>query len=77
VSHKVSIYLDEQAHRELKAAASRLGVSLSEFMARAALESLRKPSRREAAETMHRLRKQAASSFTAQDIRDMRDTGRA
>ena len=38
MAHKVSIYLDEHAHRELKAAASRLGQSLSEFMARAALE---------------------------------------
>jgi uncharacterized protein (DUF1778 family) len=77
MAHKVSIYLDEHAHRELKAAASRLGQSLSEFMARAALESLRRPTRREAAEAMDRLREQVGSTFTAEEIREMRDAGRA
>lgn len=77
MAHKVSVYLDEESHRLLTAKASGMGVSLSDFMARAALDALRQPTRREASATMDRLRGEVASRFTATEIRGMRDTGRA
>ena len=75
--HNVSIYLDEEAHRLLKAKASRMGVSLSAFVARAALDALRQPTRREASATMDRLRGEVAARFTPAEVRETRDTGRA
>ena len=75
-AHKVSIYLDEESHRRLKAKANGMGVSLSEFMARAALDALRRPSRREVSNIMDRLRGEVPSTFTPAEIREMRDLGR-
>lgn len=72
MAHKISVYLDDPTHRELKAAASHQGVSLSDFMARSAKEALRRPQRREAAQVMDRLTR----STTADEIREMRDRGR-
>ncbi|MCL4543927.1 MAG: ribbon-helix-helix domain-containing protein [Chloroflexi bacterium] len=77
MAHKVSIYLNDETHRDLKAAASRLGVSLSEFMARAAVRALRQPNRREAADAMDQVRRQVATTFSADDIRELRDHGRS
>ncbi len=74
--HKISIYLDEEFHRTLKAKASTLGLSLSEFIARAARDALYQPSRGVASDSMDRLRCQVPSTFTAAEIRKMRDTGR-
>ncbi|MCL4541904.1 MAG: ribbon-helix-helix domain-containing protein [Chloroflexi bacterium] len=76
MGHKVSIYLDEETHRHLKTAASQLGLSLSEFMARAALNALRQPHRHAAAEAMDHLRRQIATAFSVDEIRSMRDCGR-
>lgn len=76
--HKISVYLDDETHRELKAAASRQGLSLSDFMARSAKEALKRPQRREAARVMDRLRQQITrgGKATADEIREMRDSGR-
>ncbi len=48
MSHKISVYLDDQTHRELKAAASRQGLSLSDFMTR-------RPKRRCSAHSVRKL----------------------
>lgn len=76
MAHKISIYLDDQTHRELKAAASRQGLSLSDFMARSAKEALQRPRRQEAARLMDQLRQQITHPVTAEEIREMRDDGR-
>ncbi len=76
MAHKISIYLDDQTHRELKAAASRQGLSLSDFMARSAKEALQRPRRQEAARLMDQLRQQITHPITAEEIREMRDDGR-
>ena len=76
MAHKISIYLDDQTHRELKAAASRQGLSLSDFMARSAKEALHRPRRQEAARLMDQLRQQITQPVTAEEIREMRDDGR-
>ena len=46
--HKVSVYLDDHTHRNLKVAASQQGLSLSEFMAHSAKDALQHPQRRAA-----------------------------
>ncbi len=74
--HKVSVYLDDQTHRELKAAASYQGLSLSEFMARSAKHFLEHPHRRAAAQLMDQLRQHVSQPITQDEIRDMRDSGR-
>lgn len=75
--HKVSVYLDDYTHRELKAAASQQGLSLSEFMARSAKDALQRPQRRAAALIMDQLRQQVAQPVTREELREMRDSGRA
>ena len=77
MAHKISVYLDDQTHRELKAAASHQGLSLSDFMARSAKEALQRPQRQEAARVMDQLRQQIAPYVTADVIREMRDEGRS
>jgi uncharacterized protein (DUF1778 family) len=76
IAHKISIYLDDQTHRELKAATSSQGLSLSDFMARSAKEALQRLRRQETARLMDQLRKQITQPVTAEEIREMRDDGR-
>ncbi len=77
MAHKISVYLDDQTHRELKAAASHQGVSLSEFMAHSAKEALQRPQREEAARIMDQLRQQITRPVMAEEMREMRDEGRS
>lgn len=73
---KISVYVDQELHRALKAEASIRGKSLSEFMVDAALNALHSPRRQIAASKMDLIRKSAKSSFTSDDIRNMRNEGR-
>lgn len=77
MAHKISVYLDDQTHRELKAAASHQGLSLSDFMARSAKEALQRPQRQEVARIMDQLSQQITRPVTAEEIREMRDEGRS
>ncbi len=76
MSHIISAYLHDQTHGELKAAASRQGLSLSDFMTRSAKEALQRPQRQEAARLMDQLRQQITQPVTAEEIGEMRDDGR-
>lgn len=71
IPHKISVYLVDYTHRELKAAASQQGL---EFMARSAKDALQRPQRRAAALIMDQRRQQVAQSVTREE---MRESGRA
>lgn len=76
MSRKISVYVDEDLHRTLKAAASLRGLSLSEFMVGAAKQALHAPSRREAMARMDVVRDSVRDRFTPESIREMREEGR-
>lgn len=73
---KISVYVDQELHRTLKAEASLRGKSLSEFMVDAALSALHSPRRQVSASKMDLIRKSAKRSFSSEEIRSMRDEGR-
>ncbi len=64
-------------HRLLKAEASLRGKSLSEFMVDAALNTLHSSSRQESASRMDIVRESARGYISSEEIRNMRNTGRA
>lgn len=76
MAHKVSIYLDDDTHRQLKTAASRSGMSLSAFMADAALQALHRPDRRMAHEALRALRPALAGRVAMEEIAEWRTGGR-
>lgn len=76
LAHKISIYVDEELHRSLKSMASLEGISLSEFVARAARRALHAPDRRTAAAEMDRIRHSLRGTFSLEDLRAMREEGR-
>lgn len=76
VARKISVYVDEELHRTIKAAASLQGLSLSEFVLRATLLALKSPNRRAAAARMDSIRTQIAGKFSANELRAMREEGR-
>lgn len=73
---KITVYVYGQFHRELKTAASSLGMSLSDFMVQAATRALRSPDRRADADRMDRIRNSVAQTFSAEEIRSMREERR-
>jgi fatty acid-binding protein DegV len=73
---KITLYVDEELHHRLKAAASLRGQSLSEFMVEAALRLLQGSNRRQAAEEMDKLRSQIHGTFASDELRKMREEGR-
>lgn len=76
MSRKISVYVDEDLHRALKAAASLQGLSLSEFMVGAAKRALHAPSRQEAMARMDVVRDSVRDRFSPESIREMREEGR-
>lgn len=76
MARRVSVYVDEDLHKALKAAASLQGLSLSEFMLRAACSELKVPDRRAVAAKMDEIRGRIGARFSAQEIRAMREEGR-
>ena len=76
VAAKITVYVDEDLHRRLKAAASLRGQSLSDFMLEAARRLLEAPDRRRAAAEMDRVRSRIQSTFTPEELKSMREEGR-
>ncbi len=76
MTHKISVYLDEELHKKLKAEASLRGKSLSEFMVDAALHALHSPQRQEAASKMDLIRESVKGYVSSDEIKNMRDLGR-
>ncbi|MBX6377533.1 MAG: ribbon-helix-helix protein, CopG family [Clostridia bacterium] len=76
VAEKITVYVDENLHRRLKAAASLRGQSLSDFMLEAARRLLEAPDRRQAAAKMDRVRSRIQSSFNPEEVQSMREEGR-
>ena len=73
---KITVYVDEELHRRLKAAASLRGQSLSDFMLEAARRLLEAPDRRRAAARMDGVRSRIPSTFTSEELRLMKEEGR-
>lgn len=76
MARKISVYVDEDLHKALKAAASLQGLSLSEFMLRSARLALKSPGRNAVAARMDSIRSQIGAKFSADEIRAMREEGR-
>lgn len=76
MAEKITVYVDENLHRRLKAAASLRGQSLSDFMLEAARRLLEAPDRRQAAAKMDRVRSRIQSSFNPEEVQSMREEGR-
>lgn len=76
MARKISVYVDDDIHRALKAAASLQDLSLSEFMLRAARLTLKNPGRTAVAARMDSIRSQIGVKFSTDEIRDMREEGR-
>jgi hypothetical protein len=76
MARKISVYVDDDLHRALKAAASLQGLSLSEFMLRAARLTLKSPGRKDVAARMDSIRSQIGVKFSTDEIRAMREEGR-
>lgn len=76
MTRKISVYVDDDFHRALKAAASLQGMSLSEFVVRATRQALKMPDRRTVAGRMDAIRRSIDTRFSTTDIRQMREEGR-
>ncbi|MBS3975835.1 MAG: DUF1778 domain-containing protein [Syntrophomonadaceae bacterium] len=76
MASKISVYIDEEMHWKLKAAASLRGKSLSEFMVEAALHALQTSDRKMAASKMDRLRASVKSTVSSEELHDMRNVER-
>ena len=76
MARKISVYVDEEFHKILKAAASFQGLSLSEFMLRATRLALKSPDRKAIAARMDSIRSQIGMKFSADEILALRDEGR-
>ncbi|NPV80508.1 MAG: DUF1778 domain-containing protein [Firmicutes bacterium] len=76
MARKISVYVDEEFHKALKAAASLQGLSLSEFMIRATRRALKAPDRKAVAARMDAIRGLIGTRFSADEIRAMREEGR-
>ena len=76
VAKKITVYVAEELHLRLKAAASLRGQSLSDFMLQAARLLLDMPDRREAAVEMDMVRQAAALATSGEELRRWREEGR-
>lgn len=73
---KISVYISPELHRRLKAAASEMGISLSDFMVRAAERALHAPDRREAARRMDEVRAAVGGRFSVRERLELKNEGR-
>jgi hypothetical protein len=76
MAEKISVYVDKELHRALKAEASLRGKSLSEFMVEAALRILHAPDRRMSSAKMDDIRNSVNGTFSEEEFRAMRNEGR-
>ncbi|MCL6592083.1 MAG: type II toxin-antitoxin system HicB family antitoxin [Firmicutes bacterium] len=76
MAEKISVYVDKELHRALKAEASLRGKSLSEFMVEAALRILHAPDRRISSAKMDDIRNSVKGTFSGEELRIMRNEGR-
>jgi hypothetical protein len=76
LAQKISVYVDEDLHRALKAEAARRGISLSDFMLQAARWVLYSPGRLAASEQLDRVRDSVKGTYGADDISALRQEGR-
>jgi hypothetical protein len=76
MAEKISVYVDKELHRTLKAEASLRGKSLSEFMVEAALRTLHTPDRKMSSYKMDQIRNSVKGSVSSEELRAMRNEGR-
>lgn len=76
MGRKISVYVNDDLHRALKAAASLRGISLSEFMVIAARQTIYAPGRKEAASRMDAVRETVSGCYSIDAIRALREEGR-
>lgn len=76
VAAKITVYVDAELHRRLKASASLRGQSLSDFMLEAARRLLEAPDRRRAAARMDEVHSRIPSTFTSEELTLMKEEGR-
>ena len=76
MANKISVYVDEETHRSIKAEASLRGQSLSDFLREAALNKISGPRRMQASKTIDEIRNSIEGSFTSTEIKKMREEGR-
>jgi hypothetical protein len=74
MAKKVTVYVEEELHRRLKAAASQ---TLSDFMLQAARLFLEMPDRRQAAQQMDHVRTGVTTKATLEELRTWREEGRS
>lgn len=77
MAKKVTVYVEEELHRRLKAAASLRGQTLSDFMLQAARLLLEMSDRRQAAQQMDRVRTGVSVETTLDELRTWREEGRS
>jgi uncharacterized protein (DUF1778 family) len=77
MAKKVTVYVEEELHRRLKAAASLRGQTLSDFMLQAARLFLEMPDRRQAAQQMDHVRTGVTTKATLEELRTWREEGRS
>jgi len=76
MAEKISVYVDEELHRALKATAVQQGKSLSQFMVDAAVRALNVPERKALASAMDVVRESQEEYFSRKELLDMREDGR-
>jgi hypothetical protein len=76
MTEKISVYVDKELHRALKAEASLRGKSLSEFMVEAALRTLHAPDRKMSSAKMDQIRDSVKGTISSEELRIMRNEGR-
>lgn len=72
---RITVYVDEETHRRLKAAASLRGKTLSGFLLEGALRLLEEGDRRPVALRMEGLRRRIRGRFGAEEIRALKREG--
>ena len=65
MAEKISIYVDKELHRILKAEASLRGKSLSEFMVEAAVRTLNAPDRKMSSSKMDDIRNSVKGTISS------------
>ena len=76
MSARITVYVDAARHRRFKTAATSLGLTLTEFMVRAADHELTVPDRERAARQMDQVRAMFSGPLSPGDVLGMREEGR-
>lgn len=76
MARKITVYVEEELHRRLKAAASMRGQSLPDFMLQAARLLLETADRRQAAVRMDQVRRRIGAGPSGEEVRLWREEGR-